>query len=140
MLELSNCDNCGKVFAKGIKDICPECYKKEEEDFKTVYKFLMKRKNREATIPVIVEETGVKEDLIIKFMKQNRLRSSDFPMLAYKCEKCGASINKGLICENCSSEIKTQVQIIEETEEREMERKKRIENQKTYYIQGKDND
>ena len=50
MTELRNCARCGKVYAKTVRDICPECYRKEEEDFQKVYRFLQNRKNREATI------------------------------------------------------------------------------------------
>lgn len=137
MLELGNCDNCGVVFAKGIRDICPKCFNKEEEDFKVVYKFLMRRTNREATIPIIVEETGVGEDLIIKFMKQNRLRSAQFPMLAYDCEKCGVKINEGRICLNCSTTIKKQVEFHDEVERISGERKAEKKNERTFYTQGK---
>src|SRR5699024_11870168 len=76
MAELKNCERCGEIFASiGDKDVCPKCGRQEEEDFQKVYRFLTNRKNREATILEIVEATGVEEDLIIKFMKQNRLRA-----------------------------------------------------------------
>src|SRR5690625_7876288 len=86
MIELGNCAQCGEVFAKSLRDICPRCYREEEEAFEIVYRFLMKRKNREATMNEIVEATKVKEELIIKFIKQKRLRTSQFPQLAYPCE------------------------------------------------------
>src|SRR5690625_5510094 len=87
MIELGNCAQCGEVFAKSLRDICPRCYRDEEEAFEIVYRFLMKRKNREATMNEIVEATKVKEELIIKFIKQKRLRTSQFPQLAYPDRK-----------------------------------------------------
>src|SRR5699024_8527218 len=99
MAELANCSNCGKVFAKHIRDICDECFKKEEEDFETVYHFLKEQKNREATIQEIVEKTGVPETTIIKFIKNKRLRTSQFPKLMYPCEMCGKDILTGRFCE-----------------------------------------
>lgn len=137
MLELSNCDHCGEVFAKGIRDICPSCHKLEEADFKTVYHFLMKRQNREATLPEIVEATGVEKDLIVKFIKQNRLRTSQFPMLAYDCEKCGADITKGRICEKCSSDINAEMASIEEVEQRKQQRETDDAEKQTFFAQNK---
>jgi len=102
MAELANCSNCGKVFAKHIRDICDECFKKEEEDFETVYHFLKEQKNREATIQEIVEKTGVPETTIIKFIKNKRLRTSQFPKLMYPCEMCGKDILTGRFCEACT--------------------------------------
>src|SRR5690625_242865 len=107
MTELGNCERCGAVFAKGIRDICQKCYREEEAAFKTVYSFLTKRKNREATLAEIVRATEVEEELIIKFMKENRLRTSMFPKLAYPCEKCGTNIVEGRLCASCSSQIKS---------------------------------
>src|SRR5690625_899043 len=89
MAELANCINCGVVFVKNIRNICRNCFEAEEKAFETVYQFLLPRKNRQATIIDIVDATGVEEKLIIKFMKEKRLRTSDFPMLAYGCDRCG---------------------------------------------------
>lgn len=107
-MELRNCANCGAVYAHDVVDLCPQCYRAEEDAFNTVYKFLQKRKNREATIKQIVEATEVNEDVIIKFLKQNRLRASQFPSLTYPCEHCGAEIVEGKLCAPCSKKILTE--------------------------------
>lgn len=133
MLELSNCDGCGVVFARGLRDICPECFKKEEVDFKIVYRFLIKRQNRQATMSEVVEDTGVKERLIIKFIKQNRLRTSQFPMLAYGCEKCSADITEGRLCTDCSTHIRTEMESHEQNEQRKKEREQQNKEEPTYY-------
>lgn len=133
MANLSNCSRCGKVFAKTIRDVCPDCYREEEEAFKIVYRFLSQRKNREATLDEIVKATDVDEELIIKFIKENRLRSSQFPKLAYPCERCGVDIVEGRLCHNCSQDILNQVERHEELEARERARQERLEQEKTYY-------
>src|SRR5690625_3781024 len=117
MQQLGNCAQCGAVFAKGIRDICQKCYREEEEAFQKVYRFLTKRKNREATIPEIVNQTGVEEELIIKFMKQNRLRASQFPKLSYPCDRCGVAIVEGRLCGSCSSEIQSGLRQHQELEQ-----------------------
>ncbi|WLV23985.1 hypothetical protein QR721_10115 [Aciduricibacillus chroicocephali] len=104
-MELANCVRCGDVYAKGLRNICRKCYEEEEAAFKMVYKFLSVRKNRQATILEIVEATDVDEDLIIKFIKEKRLRATDFPNLTYGCEKCGNPIIEGKLCNSCRQRI-----------------------------------
>lgn len=136
MAKLKNCEQCGGIFASiGNKDICQKCYQQEEKDFQTVYRFLTNRKNREAKMAEIVETTGVEEDLIIKFMKQNRLRVSQFPNLSYECEQCGNPITEGRLCQDCSSNIKSQW-----SQHDELERKNSGEKEKenpVYYTMNK---
>src|SRR5699024_10399032 len=109
MAELKNCERCGEIFASiGDKDVCPKCGRQEEEDFQKVYRFLTNRKNSEATILEMVEATGVEEDLIIKFMKQNRPRETQNPNIDYGSESCRNKITSGKKCKSCSKKIKSQ--------------------------------
>lgn len=131
MAELANCIDCNNVFAKTVRDICPTCYKEEEKAFEIVYQFIRKRENREATIAEIVEDTGVEEKIIIKFVKQKRLRTSVFPNLEYLCERCDNKITSGQLCEDCRMEMVKEVFDFQEEEaKRTLEEKERIN---TYY-------
>lgn len=138
MSKLGNCERCGVVFAKTIRDICQACYQEEEQAFQTVYRYLTKRKNREATMAEIVEATKVEEDLIIKFMKENRLRASQFPKLSYPCEKCEAGIVEGKLCYNCTDTIKTQLKHHNQMEEI-AEKRRKSQHESIYYIMQKGN-
>jgi|SRR5690625_73795 len=123
MAELANCVRCDTVFAKRIREICQACYLEEERAFETVYRFLMKRVNREATLQEIVQATTVDEEKIIKFIKEKRLRTAQFPMLAYPCEKCDVPIISGKLCNTCSQDIlndlKQHEAITQQAEEKE---------------------
>ncbi|HLR74572.1 MAG TPA: TIGR03826 family flagellar region protein [Virgibacillus sp.] len=121
MGELANCSRCNNVFVKTLRDICQQCYREEEEAFETVYRFLSQRKNREATLMEIVEATGVEEELVIKFIKEKRLRTSQFPKLAYPCEKCGTHIVSGKLCTNCSETLLQDLERHEQIEARQLE-------------------
>ncbi|MHA6252371.1 TIGR03826 family flagellar region protein [Oceanobacillus sp. CAU 1775] len=136
MAELANCARCEAVFVKTIRDICQNCYREEEDAFQKVYEFLRIRKNREATITEIVEATEVEEELIIKFVKEKRLTPKDFPMLAYPCERCGADINKGKLCSNCSDELKKDLSQFEEDEKKMKERAEQ-ERKNVYFTMSK---
>lgn len=122
MAELDNCARCGNVFAKTIRDICYSCYQEEEKAFQLVSQFLRKQQNRRATISQISEGTGVDEDLIIKFVKEKRLQTSQYPNLAYACEKCGNNITEGRLCKDCSDDLIKEVRRVEELEERKINR------------------
>ncbi|MFZ3576901.1 TIGR03826 family flagellar region protein [Virgibacillus sp. DJP39] len=138
MGELANCKVCNGLFLKTLRDICKDCYEKEETAFKTVSGFLRMKKNREATMVEVVEETGVSGDLIKKFIKEKRLLTSQFPKLGYPCETCGTSIKSGKICSTCSEELLRDL----DSEEREAERVKRLKEKETskaaYYSFKKD--
>lgn len=135
-MNIKNCESCGAVFVDPVRTICRDCYYAEEEAFQTVYRFISKRKNREATIGQIVKATGVEEDLIIKFMKQNRLRASQFPKLAYPCENCGVDIVEGRLCEDCANEIKRNLSVHQDVERIRKEMKE--EQDPVYYTINKD--
>ena len=79
----------------------------------------------------VVEETGVDEELIMKFIKQGRLRLVNFPNLSYPCEKCGAPIKEGLLCKNCAQSLRTELEIYEKEQERQKELRKR---ENTYHV------
>lgn len=116
MAELDNCQECGNLFVRAIRPICQDCYNKEEEKFQMVYNFMKKRVNREATIPEIVEGTGVEQLLIIKFVKEKRLRANQFPNLTYPCERCGEQIADGKLCEKCSNQLVEELEFEDQLE------------------------
>ncbi|MGP4040735.1 TIGR03826 family flagellar region protein [Gracilibacillus sp. D59] len=140
MGELANCARCDKVFVQTTNSICPDCIKEDEKQFQIVYDFLKKRENRQATIPEIVEATEVKEDIILQFVKENRLRSSQFPNLSFPCERCGEPIASGKVCENCKNELSSDLRYQQEIEQvkrrNEQEEKQKAQ---TYYTRSRNN-
>ncbi|MBP1947984.1 TIGR03826 family flagellar region protein [Virgibacillus litoralis] len=132
MAELANCSRCQAVFVKTIRDVCQSCYKEEERAFETVYRFLSIRKNREATMMEIVKATEVNQNLIIKFIKEKRLRTSQFPKLAYPCERCGVDIIHGRLCGDCSDDIKNGLEYYDKMESQAKEKEERTNIYYTY--------
>lgn len=137
-MELANCVRCGEVFAKGLRNICKKCYQEEEDAFNKVYKFLTVRKNRQATILEIVDATDVDEDLIIKFIKEKRLRSSDFPNLTYACDRCGNPILEGKLCGSCREQILTDMDVHDQLEEKAEAARAAEKTKSVYYAVDKD--
>lgn len=100
-MPLANCKECGKLFFKTSVDICPECQKKEEEDFNRVKDYL--KKNPTASIPEIIEATEVSEAKISKFIRAGRLS------IKPTCESCGKVIDSGRFCPECRVKLLREV-------------------------------
>ena len=106
MEQLANCPICGQLFMKGIRSVCQACYQEEEEKFETVYAFIRNKKNRSAKMDEICEKTGVSEKTINRFVKEGRIRLSEFPNLTYPCESCGHPIREGKLCTGCKKKLR----------------------------------
>jgi flagellar operon protein (TIGR03826 family) len=132
-MNLENCPNCGGLFVRNqFRDICESCYREEEKEFEKVYHFLRKRENRMATMAQVVKATGIKESLLIKFIKSGRLKLAQFPNLGYPCDRCGTLIREGRLCINCSTHLNKQLEMLQKEEEM----KKRRHVGRIYYTKG----
>lgn len=108
MGELKNCPTCNNIFVKtNLRETCEACYKKEEEQFTTVYNYIRKQKNREATLDDVVNDTGVPSEVVTRFIRTGRIKVSQLPNLGYHCAKCSNLIQNGTICDTCKMELKT---------------------------------
>ncbi|MRG84789.1 TIGR03826 family flagellar region protein [Salinibacillus xinjiangensis] len=130
MGELANCPNCGELFVKGIHSVCMNCYKEEERAFEKVFSYVRKKENRQATIAEVSDSTGVDENLIIKFVKERRIRTTNLPNLAYGCERCGEPIQGGKICDNCRQQLESDLKKINK---QEADEQKKQEKANTYF-------
>lgn len=136
MGDLRNCPTCNSIFVKtNLRDVCENCYKAEAKQFDIVYSFIRKSENRMATIDEIVSATDVVEELIMKWIRNGKLRVSGLPNLGYPCNKCGTLIQKGSICTDCSTGLKKDLSKIEEEKRRIQELRKR--DKATYFFDEK---
>ncbi|SNX53132.1 TIGR03826 family flagellar region protein [Thermoanaerobacterium sp. RBIITD] len=103
-MNLRNCKRCGKLYTYNGIDICPECYKKDEEDFKKIRDYI--DANPSATMIEVSRATEVTIKKIMDFLKEGRLiLGSQNINIILKCERCGRQILSGRYCEDCSREI-----------------------------------
>jgi uncharacterized protein len=86
-----------------MRDICDECYKKQEDDYQKAATFL--RDYPGTTIQELSDETEVSVAQIRQFILTGRILVSDFPNLSYSCEICGKKIKVGRICSSCNDSI-----------------------------------
>lgn len=137
MPELDNCQRCGRLYVRNVRGICEECRKEEDKLFDKVYQFIRKRENRQATIVEVVEATGVPEETIMRFVKEGRLRTTQFPNLGYRCEKCGTMIQHGKLCKKCTQTLQTELKKHEEEKRKREEAERRA---RTYYTKNSNGD
>ena len=120
MSQLDNCPNCGLIYVKNaFREVCEACYKEEEEQYQTVYKYIRQRENRMARLGQVVEGTGVAESLILKFIRKGRIQLAHFPNLGYPCDRCGRIIREDKLCVSCKKDIHGQLSQMDREEERQ---------------------
>ena len=101
MGELRNCPQCGKVFMYMVRNLCPACIDLEEKQYEEVKDYL--RKTPGAQLEQIVEDTGVDESKILRWMREGRLVVADTggrPVLV--CQRCGRQVARGNLCTKCT--------------------------------------
>ena len=104
MMDLINCKECGKLFSSAGPKVCPDCRQSEEEKFEIVKEYLWENPN--STVKKVNEDTGIDEDLIIKFMREDRLASEGLIIdYTLECKRCGAEIKTGIFCDSCRSKM-----------------------------------
>jgi flagellar operon protein (TIGR03826 family) len=103
-MPLANCKECGRLFIKVTSDICPDCQRKEEEEFDRVKEYLKNHPN--ANLSEIMEATGVSENRISKFIRMGRLS------IKPTCEVCGKPIDSGRFCPECRLKLLNEVRHI----------------------------
>jgi flagellar operon protein (TIGR03826 family) len=111
MGDLLNCPQCGKLFVKNIRKHCDVCYREEEKQYDSVYRYLRKSENRNATLLDVSEGTKVAESKIIYFIHQGRIRVKGFPNFTYPCDGCHKPINDGRLCQECKDKLKSELSI-----------------------------
>lgn len=102
-MPIANCKRCGRIFNQVRRNICPACIAEEDKAFETVRAYL--RKNRDATMLQVTEDTGVPSEFIIDMIRDGRLILRDNPNLNYPCERCGNPTQAGRYCASCTKEL-----------------------------------
>lgn len=98
-MELVACVLCGRLFETYDKKICPLCAKKEEEFYQKVKKMI--REKPGMTFSKIIEETGVPERLMRRWLQDGRLEVSNRENFGLRCERCNKEILQGKYCVDC---------------------------------------
>ncbi len=110
-MDIKNCKRCGKVFVYNGVDLCPDCVREDEDDFKRVKEFLYQYPK--STILEIAEITGVDREKVWEFLREGKLELAEKNSgIMLKCERCGEPINSGRFCNDCLNIIKSQLETV----------------------------
>ena len=105
--KIKNCPMCGKLFNDTGHKVCMDCYDKLQEKEHEVVEYV--RDHRGAKIPEICEATGAPAGMIKKMIREGRFEQIGVKM-SYPCEKCGAPIVTGKICQSCEEAARSALQ------------------------------
>jgi len=96
-----HCKICKRMFQYvGFGDkICPACKEKDEEDFQRVKTYL--RDNPGRTVNQTAEDCDVPTERIRAWLRDERLEFTGTGETGLTCERCGAPIMSGTICDVC---------------------------------------
>jgi flagellar operon protein (TIGR03826 family) len=132
--EVQNCPNCNNLFRKTTWPICQDCKTEMENELSKCTEFI--RRNRQTTMSQLIEQTGVSEQNITKYIRDAKIFIGDVPNLSYPCELCEADIRKGNLCHNCRMKINTDIEKMKRQEELDREKFKK-ENQASFKIKDR---
>ncbi len=108
-MNLRNCPVCGNLFVYTFKNMCPDCVKKDEDDFKKVRDYIYKNPN--AAIEEISEKTGIDTKKMLEFLRDGRLVLKHKSKLL-TCEICNKPILTGKYCDKCAKNMKTKLEAV----------------------------
>lgn len=107
MNKLKNCSGCGRLYMEVGQGMCSDCYRKEQEDEQVVYSYV--RDHDKCSIKQIIDDTGVKERIILRMLKQGRFIATGVE-ITYPCQSCGEPITTGKLCPKCSKDLINQAE------------------------------
>lgn len=96
------CRDCGKLFMKFSRDICPECREKETSLIARVVECA--EQNPRCDVKHISLVTGIPVKKICDLVHEGLLRRFGLKFF-YPCRICGASIGNGSLCFWCSEKL-----------------------------------
>lgn len=105
-MGLNNCRDCGKLYLENSFGLCVDCLRLQEAEELKVVAYLRDVVDH-ASVTEIHEATGVKQRIIMKMIQQGRIIGGT--VIYYPCESCGAEIQQGRLCAECSHNILSQM-------------------------------
>jgi len=102
-VNLEYCPRCGKLFAKGFRDLCQACNKDIDLEYERCAEYL--KKNRGITTQELSEATEVSVRQIARFIREGRISIANMPNMTYGCDSCGLPIREGHMCGPCKQRL-----------------------------------
>ena len=105
-VKIDTCVACKQVFQNiHHTKLCPSCLKKMEERFDSVRTYI--KENEDVGVGEVSEACHVPKGQILKWVREERLYFSSNSDVGVPCLKCGKSINTGKFCDQCRTQVKS---------------------------------
>ena len=128
-MPVINCKKCSKIFEKRLSDLCADCLKIDDENFRTLYRLLQKSATMGGVaISDLSDEVGIPVEEIEQMFLEGRFSTAG-AMLKFPCQTCGVLVGswqrKGRFCISCSEktaqqagvEVKSKTALLKQAEE-----------------------
>lgn len=106
--KLIECRVCDAIMNSFGKDICPKCYRAEEELFQKMKSFL--RENNDANIAQIAMAIECSAEQVERFIDSGRLEKTGMN-ISRPCQMCQMPIKSGRLCNDCNRQVTGQAGI-----------------------------
>lgn len=114
MAELIPCKVCGKLFKpNGYSDVCDVCKVKDDEIYSRLREYLMQ--NPGAKIFQVSTLLDIPVYYIKRYLREEKLEIIEKDNRFLACEKCGASIRSGKLCDGCAAEARNKAPSLNNT-------------------------
>lgn len=110
--KLISCRVCGVIMVRLVRDVCPKCFRAEEDLFQKVKNFL--RINPGASVEQVAQHAGCSDDQVQIFIRSGRLERVGIRKMAHACQLCQTTIYEGVMCSECKRTLKEQVSQLKE--------------------------
>ncbi len=108
MSKLINCKNCGILFKKTFRNICKECWHKENEVIEKIIQHVQAVKGDEISLESIGEALNLSFSDVDGLYRNGRL-TAIVSRISVKCKICKTSLNAdntvGYFCSKCANTI-----------------------------------
>lgn len=107
------CRLCGKIMPRLARDICPECFEKEEALFHKVKTIL--QENPSAQVADVAKFAGCTAEQVETIVRSGRLERAGIKHVAHSCQLCSEIIYDGVLCANCKRILKEQLNVLKQS-------------------------
>ncbi|MCR5516518.1 MAG: hypothetical protein K6F41_08665 [Lachnospira sp.] len=118
------CSKCNNMFEDYFDkyNMCPNCRDDEENLLRQIKDYLWD--NPGTTEKKLKELFDVSHNQLMEWLREERLEITPDSDIVLRCERCGSMIFTGKYCEDCNNKIKTTVNEINNSMNKDKEEKK----------------
>lgn len=116
-LTISQCDGCGKIIQRNVRNLCAACNAEEDDQLRLFERTMVR--NRFYDNAQAARATAIPEEKILAWIRTGKFRIVEFPNLADYCDLCKAPTRKGRLCIECTTRINADIAAAMERDRKE---------------------